>query len=67
MKVEVTVTNANEQMVMVTLDKVTPVVGIPVTASLTDPDRRRLQAHLAVEHRLTPTQRHMVTGVTSTG
>ena len=37
MKVEVTVTNANEDGV-VTLDKVTPVVGIPVTASLTDPD-----------------------------
>ena len=37
MKVEVTVTNENEDGV-VTLDKVTPVVGIPVTASLTDPD-----------------------------
>ena len=37
MKVEVTVTNANEEGV-VTLDKVTPVVGIPVMASLTDPD-----------------------------
>ena len=36
-KVMVSVTNAEEEGV-VTLNKVTPVVGIPVTASLTDPD-----------------------------
>ena len=38
MKVMVTVTNANGRVGVVTLDKITPVVGIPVTASLTDPD-----------------------------
>ena len=36
-KVMVSVTNA-EEVGVVTLNKVTPVVGIPVTASLTDPD-----------------------------
>ena len=37
LKVRVTVTNEDEAGV-VTLDKVTPVVGIPVTASLKDAD-----------------------------
>ena len=36
---------------MVTLDKITPVVGIPVMAIPHRPGRRHLQAHLAVEHR----------------
>ena len=37
LKVMVSVTNA-EEVGMVTLDKITPVVGIPVTAMLEDPD-----------------------------
>ena len=73
-KVEVTVTNANEDGV-VTLDKLTPVVGIPVTAMLDRPGRRRLQAHLAVEYHwrrrastvpdVTSTDEGDITGATS--
>ncbi len=53
-KVMVSVTNADEDGV-VTLSKVQPVVGIPVKATLTDPDGSISKAHLAVVENATPT------------
>ena len=64
-KVMVSVTNAEEAGV-VTLDKITPVVGILVMAIPHRPGRRHLQAHLAMEYHWSPMPA-VWTGVTSTG
>ena len=63
-KVMVSVTNAKEGGV-VTLDKITPVVGIPVTASITDPDGGI--SKLTWQWSINGANSVSVPGVTSTG
>ena len=63
LKVMVSVTNAEEGGV-VTLDKITPVVGIPVMASLTDPDGG--VSKLTWQWSITGANAGMVDGVTPT-